>query len=67
MIPVFLLAISHPVCLRHRCTLIVWQMKMVGVAAGTSMKKKFTMWANAMEMKIQGYIAVYVFGSLSVL
>ena len=29
-ITVLLLDVSHPVCLRHCCTLIVWQIKMVG-------------------------------------
>ena len=54
-IPVFLLEISHPVFLRRLCDLISQKMKMVGVAAVTSINNALTMWPNAMEMKIQKF------------
>ena len=50
-----LLEISHVVCLYHRCTLIMRQIKMVGVAAGSSTKKILTIWVNAMEMNNQRF------------
>ena len=55
---VFPLEIHHPVCLHHHCTLIVWQMKMMGAEAVISTNMILTMWPSVIKMKIQIYLGL---------
>ena len=49
-----------PPCLyiHHHCALILRQMKIVGVVAGTSTKIVLIMWPNSMEMNIKIFLGL---------
>ena len=61
---VFLLEISHPICLHHHCALIVRKMKMVRVTARTSIKKTLIMWYNAHAENIQIPLGILLWRTL---